>query len=123
MQIERDILNQPAKLADFLQTPLEKALIIRLEAQITLLTQDLVIDLQIRTPGQAALALTIRRPRIGKIQVDAVDLGRARTNTSRSSAASKDTNRRLGSGCSSQRSAAMMSAPSSRSTAMKFTSG
>ena len=32
MQIERDILNQPAKLADLLQTPLEKALIIRLEA-------------------------------------------------------------------------------------------
>lgn len=38
VQIERNILNQPAKLADLLQTPLEKALIIRLEAQITLLT-------------------------------------------------------------------------------------
>ena len=48
MQIERDILNQPAKLADFLQTPLEKALIIRLKAQITLLTQDFVIYFQIQ---------------------------------------------------------------------------
>ena len=60
MQIERDILNQPAKLADLLQTPLEKALIIRLKAQITLLTQDFVIYFQIRTPGQAALALTMK---------------------------------------------------------------
>ena len=74
MQIERDILNQPSKLADLLQTPLEKALIIRLKAQITLLTQDFIVYFQIRTPGQAALALTIRRPRIGKIQVNAVYL-------------------------------------------------
>ena len=74
MQIERDILNQPAKLADLLQTPLEKALIIRLKAQITLLTQDFIVYFQICTPRQAALALTIRRPRIGKIQVNAVHL-------------------------------------------------
>ena len=50
MQIERDILNQPAKLADLLQTPLEKALIIRLKAQITLLTQDFIVYFQICTP-------------------------------------------------------------------------
>ena len=54
MQIERDILNQPAKLADLLQTPLEKALIIRLKAQITLLTQDFIVYFQICTPRQAA---------------------------------------------------------------------
>ena len=77
MQVERDVLEQPAELADLLKAPLEKALIVGLEAQIALLPQDLIIDLQIRAPGQTALALAVGRPRIGEVQVDAVDLGRS----------------------------------------------
>lgn len=77
VQVERDVLEQPAELADLLKAPLEKALIVGLEAQIALLPQDLIIDLQIRAPGQTALALAVGRPRIGEVQVDAVDLGRS----------------------------------------------
>ena len=47
VQVERDVLEQPAELADLLKAPLEKALIVGLEAQIALLPQDLIIDLQI----------------------------------------------------------------------------
>ena len=121
MQVERDVLEQPAELADLLKAPLEKALIVGLEAQIALLPQDLIIDLQIRAPGQTALALAVGRPRIREVQVDAVDLGRSEYLAQLGRVEGDEA--QIGSGCCSQRSAAMMSAPSSRSTAIKFTSG
>ena len=74
VQVERDVLKQPAELADLRKRPLEKPLVVGLEPQIALLGKDFVIYFQISAPGQAALALAVGWPRVGKIQINAVDL-------------------------------------------------
>ena len=65
--VERDILDEPAELADLRERPLEKALVIGFETDIALLLQNLIIDPQIGAPCQAALALSVRRPWVGKV--------------------------------------------------------
>lgn len=74
VQIQTDILNQPAVAAHFLQCKLKQMLVVGLKMNLSVFREHAVVQCQKVGMGQTALALAVRRPGIGEIEIDAVDL-------------------------------------------------
>lgn len=76
MQVIAQSNNLQAELLEFLYGKIKQSAVIRFKAQVTTLTQKLLIQRQEVAVRQTALSMTCLRPRVTEVQVQLLDFAR-----------------------------------------------